>query len=359
MTSLLKQYIPKMEGGGSRFGTTFIKLYLTCPYQWAMAWVAPHPDGGQGLTTRYKARPLLAGGSFHAGIERWYASRCINPSTGQLTEDHGRPDVERAEDDINTWVAQNEGQWETPEEREADRTLTIDWLRRYDEFYGPKGVVPEFPDTRVYVDETGPWIEREVTIPLPGDMEFTCRIDLVASHMGFPCVYEHKTSSPSSIQSLCSISHLSAQPSAELLALKVGAHLPFIPAACVMNVLNKKPPMGGKGKTLPFYRERVSRTEADLEKFLHDVTSTLQEIEERLGAYQRLLEDGVPTYQALLTTFPRRGTFTGACHSYNRKCDYWALCANTGREHLTAGAYRARSQVLPQAPIDHHEEYDE
>lgn len=337
----LKRWIPPHEGGGSRFGMSFLSLYLACPTKWALAYVAPHPDG-RGLVTAHKARPLLAGGSFHAAVEPWYLSRCRNKSTGQWCEDHGQPDLELAMHHLDTWVASHAGEWDDPIEMDTDHQLVRDWVRRYHDYYGPGGTMPEYPNVRVFVDETGPWVEREIVVPLGGGLEFTSRIDLVASDRGFPAVYEHKTAAASSMKSTKAMAHLKAQFTGELFALGHGAKLPFQPSRCVVNILNKNPGKTAAAKTLPFEREAVSRTEEQIARFADNLTTWLGRMGEDLHHYETLCQQGVEPYQAIFRVWPMVGTATGACFSYQRACDMWPVCMNTGREHLSALAFDAR-----------------
>lgn len=338
--TLLNKYVTTATGG-SRIGLSFMKSWFTCPYRAAMEHLAPHPDG-RGLTSHHKARPLLAGGLFHAAIEPWYRSRCINPSTGQWTEDTGKPDLERARHELDTWAAQHYSEWEDPIEADTDTQLCREWLQRYHDHYGPTGKEPDFPNLRVYVDESGPWIEREVVLPLGNDLEATCRIDLVASDLGQPVVVEHKTTSASYFFNLLKMMHIGAQPTMELLCLKEGGGLPFLPSACVVNVLNKNPGKSPMAKTPPFGRERVSRTEADIGHFKRNLLTWLETIERWLGEYEQLTTAGHDPYDAISLVFPRTGTLTGQCYSFNRPCEMWQVCSSTGRESLIAASYKPR-----------------
>lgn len=353
--SLLHTLLPHAPGGASQFGVSFLTGIVKCPFKSALSTIAPHPAGGRGLVTTTKASPLLAGGSFHLALETWYHSRCVNPSTGEITEDHGQPDLERSRDAILNHSAEHAHEWESPEQREVDTQLTLSWLTRYHDFYGPKGAMPEFPEVRVYVDETGPWIEREVSVPLVDDLYLTSRIDLVASDGGHPCVYEHKTTSAGQFFALQDRMHLSAQPTAELLALQVGSGLPFVPSACVVNILCKNAGKGPNAKTQPFARPRVSRTEADLVKFRHDVVSWLRTYEGYLDQWNELTTvQGVDDYEAIRRVFPRTGTLNGTCNEYFRQCQFWGLCCQTGREDRGAGAFAAR--VGPPSIHSHNHE---
>jgi hypothetical protein len=314
---------------------------MECPYRWAMFRLAPHP-AGKGLTQQHKARPLIAGGLFHASIEPWYKSRCLNESTGQWCEDTGVPNLERAQHELDTWAAAHAHEWEDPIERDTDTQLCRDWLLRYHEHYGPTGKEPDFPNLRVYVDETGPWVEREVTLDLGNGLQATCRIDLVASDLGHPVVVEHKTTSASYYFSLLRGMHIAAQPSMELLCLQRARALPFIPSACLVNVLNKNAGKGPTAKTPPFGRERVSRTEAELSHFEMNLTRWLTTIEDWLGEYENWLEKGVDNFTAISRVFPRTGTLTNQCYTYNRPCEMWQVCASSGREALVASTYQPR-----------------
>lgn len=343
MTSLLAKYVPTTTGG-SRFGLSFLKSWFECPYRAACQYLMPHPDG-RGLQAHHKARPLIAGGLFHAAIEPWYVSRCINKSTGEFQEDNGQPDLEYAQHVLDTWAAQHSGEWEDPIERDTDTQLCRDWLLRYHNHYGPQGVEPDWPNLKVYVDETGPWVEREVVLPLAEGLEATCRIDLIASDLGHPVVVEHKTTSASYYFSLLRSMHIAAQPSMELLCLREAAKLPFLPTACVVNVLNKNPGRAKDAKTPPFGRERVSRTEQEIDHFRRNLMRWLGTIERWLEEFEKLCgTDPEPrdVLEAIGTVFPRTGTLTGQCYTYSRPCEMWPICASTGREAVVVNTYRAR-----------------
>jgi len=348
--SRLQELIPATEGGASRFGLSFIKSWA-CPYEGAMQHLAPHPNGGRGLTPQYKARPLLAGGLFHAAVEPWYISRCINKSTGRWTEDTGVPDMDRVWHELDVWAAKHTPEWEDPVERDTDIQLVKSYVQRYHDWYGPTGTNPEFPNTRVYVDEDGPWVEREVIVPIAPGLEYTCRIDLVASDLGHPVIIEHKTSAASGFFNTMKMMHIGAQPTGELFALQYAKRLPFTPVACIANVINKNPGKSKDAKTPPFGRERVSRTEEQMRLFPLNMAKWLGQIEAWLEEYQGLLGQGVPPYEAIACVFPRTGTVTNTCFRYNRACDFWALCANAGNEERSAFIYNARYRDAADAVV--------
>jgi hypothetical protein len=340
MNALQQLVSPTLEGG-SRFGVSFLRAWK-CPYEWALRYIAPNPNGGTGLVTETKARPLLVGGAFHFGLEMWYKARCTDPSTGGFCEDRGSADLDVIEACINAYVLDHHKEWEDEMEMAKDEKDLVEYVRRYHHHYGAGGLDPEFPGLRVFVDGTGPWIEREITVKLPNTgFEFSCRIDLIVTDGGILKVLEHKTTSASGLYSLMSSFHLDAQPTAELWTLQQALALPVVPQAVVLNVLNKNPRKDGTG-TPPFARQDTSRTEADVAAFQNMVWKMLAEMNECCENYVQAISRGMEPFDAILLCFPRRGTIFQHCLRYGRKCDYWGLCSLTGFEARGAAAFKPR-----------------
>lgn len=344
MPEVFDRYIPPSPTGGSRFGGHFLSLYHECPYKWATRFLAPHPDGGQGLEVTTIARALGVGGMFHTFAEAWYRSRVRDGV------DTGEADLDAALSVTLDAMAKAEPNWEGEDNSEwlKDRDLVQEMARRYHERYGPGGLDPERDVLQVFCDpETGePWIEREVEVPIKPGLVYTCRLDLVARYFGTLCVIEHKTTSAGGFWGLISSMDVTIQPAGELLALRHSWPYETLgnPSSVVVNIINKNPPKG-QGKTLPFYRDEKTRTDAELAQFGHMAEQTLDEIVERLETYHRRVEGGMDVWLALRTTFPRRGQFTGACYKWNRPCAYINLCQATGFEHRAVAGFRPRTTI--------------
>lgn len=324
----LTSLIPQSAEGASRFGVHFLKDWQECPFRAALKYLAPAADDGWGLMPRTKARPLTRGDAFHVGIEEWYASR-VTP-TG---EDTGAADIDRAVAGLEARMARLEKDYEDPLEMAADRDAVRDLLYRYNEKYGPGGETPEWPEYQVYVDESGPWIEREITVDLDWHgFVLTNRMDLLMLKQGRPLIMEHKTSSGSFIQALCNNMENGWQAKAELFALQSQKDINLNVSSVVVNVINNKPPTRRGPRTIFFKRHPIYHSPMTLKKFHMDVLHTLEWIEDMLGRYNHLLEGGVDHWEAILRIFPKHGGLSQQCYSYGRHCDYWNLCQATGRE---------------------------
>lgn len=337
--------IPSIRDGASRFGIHFMGEWISCPRKAALSGLLPHPEGGIGLAPNYTARPLGVGWTYHEGIAHWYATRCTNRSTGELSDDTGQPSLEAALDHLTVLGETRRAEWEDEEEWQADMALCRELVTRYDQWYGPKGVDPEWPEVRVWCDETGPWIERTIEVPITNTgLIYTCRPDLIATHLSTMCVWEHKTTAPSSMAGLLARMHVEAQPTGELRALR-HAHpsLASGVSAVVINAINKKPAKTGRGTTPHFARERVTRTELDFEQFDNDAEAVLLWVGGMILHWQQLQErHSMDPWEAMLYAFPKLGTMHGACHTYNTKCHFSNLCQQAGREKAMALSYRPR-----------------
>lgn len=347
------QLIPSIKEGASRFGIHFIGSWVSCPRKAALELLMPHPEGGVGLAPNFTKRPLGVGWTYHEGIAAWYQSRCVDRSTGSLMgDDCGQPSLEYALNHIDVAAASRKAEWEDEEEWAADVALCKELVTRYDQWYGPRGVDPEWPNVRVFVDASGPWIERTIEVPIgTTGLIYTCRPDLLATHLGTMCVWEHKTTSPSSMSGLLARMHVEAQPTGELRALR-HAHpdLARHVSAVTINVINKKPAKTGRGTTPHFARERVTRTEDDFQQFDYDVESTLLWIGGMILRWVELQEapHRMDPWEAMRWAFPKLGTMHGACHAYNTQCHFAQVCQQTGREERMALSFRPRVPLTTQ-----------
>lgn len=343
------QLIPSLKDGASRFGLHFMGSWISCPRKAALMHLMPHPNGGIGLAPQHTKRPLGVGWTYHEGIAHWYLTRCTNRSTGEPDRDTGQPSLEATLDHLTVMADTRKADWEDEEEWSADVALCRELVTRYDQWYGPKGIDPEWPNVQVFCDETGPWIERTIEVPI-GDtgLVYTCRPDLLATHLGTMCVWEHKTAAPSSISGLLARMHVEAQPTGELRALR-HAHpkLASTISAVVINAINKKPAKGPRGTTPHFARERVSRTELDFAQFDNDVEQTLLWIGGMILHWHTLQEKhSMSPWEAMMYAFPKLGTMHGACHSYNSQCEFASICQQAGRERAMALSYRPRMTII-------------
>ena len=320
MTALHDLIAPSLEGG-SRFGVHMLADML-CPQEWALKYLARHPDG-IGLTTR-KGRALNVGSGWHQVLEAWYRTR-VTDSSGAWCPDHGVPDLDATVSHLTKWMNDHQSDWEDPDEWLKDyRTLT-DGITKYHNFYGPGGPAAEYPETQVYVDGTGPWIEREITVALDHEFQFTSRIDLIVTYRGRLAVMEHKSTSASFYHSLIDSLEIDAQPTAELFTLMGATGLPYVPSTFFGNIWNKNPKRDGTG-TPPFGRPIISRTEEHVAHFTEMALDSLIEMNHRCERYLTLLKGGMDQFSAINACFPRRGLIFKHCVRFNRKCPFWALC---------------------------------
>ena len=73
------------------------------------------------------------------------------------------------------------------------------------------------------------------------------------------------------------------------------------------------------------------------------VVDILQQIDDRVGAFNQARGKGLDTELAAQLYFPDHGTRSGRCFAYNRYCDYFDLCSNPGREDKIMANFRPRT----------------
>jgi len=334
--------------GPSRYGFHFIAEYTRCPMEWALHHL-PIIEGSPIEGTR-PAGEHTKGSAFHQGLASLYTQRCQTPSTGQWCPDHGQWDLDAALQAARLYLLATVDQWPDPEDYERAQAEVADWITRYDRQYGPKGLAPEFPLVQVYCDETGPWVEREFTVPLgPAGLYFTGRLDLVASWQGILGPWDHKTASPSTWSRLFTSLALYGQPTGYLMGLR--RQYPQLPAGALMpfvtNAINKRPASKPTLKSPPaFGREATYRTAADLNYFELMATTLLSEMDDRVMSWGFDVDAGVDPIEALGLHFPRVGMFTEVCYRYGRACEFEPLCGAIGHEKGSLSAFKKRPQVV-------------
>lgn len=335
----LTEVIPANATGASRFGIHFLKDALSCRYRWALKYLLPTADGRGLKPFTREGGPLDTGLAFHKFAEVYYTSRCASG------KDTGVADFERALSAADTMLLNTDGVWDD-EALDAARGSVREWCHRYHTQYAN-----EWPQTEVYCDETGPWVEREFTIPLgPHGLYFTCRIDLVATHLGTLAAWDHKTTTASFAGRLELGMNLDPQPTGNLLALSRA--LPDLPITYwLMNVVVKNPAKVQRDTSVPpFSRPRIRRTRADLTYFEHLTTQLLTELDEQVDHWSHLCNTGMEPHDAILEVFPRSGQYTGACYAYNRSCEFEALCTAVGYERQLLTDFSTR--VLNEKPSE-------
>jgi len=342
--------------GPSRYGIHTLSEYRSCPYKWGLhnlPIIESAPIEGVRVAGEH-----TKGSAFHIGAKSLYTQRCQVPSTGQWTEDHGQWDLDAALQEARLYLMGTIDQWSDPEEYEEAQAEVADWLTNYDRRYGPKGLAPEFPLVQVYCDETGPWVEREFTVPLgPSGLHFTGRLDLVASWQGILGPWDHKTIPPSRWSSVFIGLTLYGQPTGYILGLRRafphlphGALMPF-----VTNGINKHPAQKPTIKSPPaFDRQATYRTAADLTYFEQMATQQLTEMDEKVDAWSLDVDKGMDPLDAVALHFPRVGMMTEHCYKFGPKyvCEFEPLCGAIGHEKGSLSAFKKRPQVVGEVNED-------
>jgi len=346
MTTSTSQFLPTDTGHGTAVGSSYLRRFVMCPRQWFNEYFYPlYDDAGQlagrGLQPRTRALALTAGSILHEGLAAWYLSGCRDGA------DTGERDIEHAIDTMSM-IAQSERDREhlTPEEYEENLTSSRVILRDYHDSYGPGSRSPDWPDIQVAHDLQGvPIVEREFRIQLTHQYIFTCRSDMLIYHRGYLKTMEHKSSAPGfwAKKRLQNINY-DSQFTGEIAVMR--AHLAtLVPEGTplhgvLVNVLIK-----GRGKSNPNVAERDSttRTDAQLERWRQQTLNTLQRIEDAIGAFEKLVAEGMDINTAADHCFPTLGTVTDQCKAYNRNCDYYELCQLPGMESRLMGKYRPRT----------------
>src|SRR3990172_7406669 len=189
-----------LEDRKGRVSASFLSRWRRCRTSWAMHYLAPPPEATperkyKGILTRKTSDPLLVGSGFHKFVEAWYHTRC---ATG---EDTGEANLDLALWEAETLFVERKDEFEDELGWETTRQLVRQLGVRYHEWYGPGGLVPEWPKTRVLFDEKGPMIEREHEYELAPGYLYHCRTDLFVedTEAGLDYARDFKTNSASGV----------------------------------------------------------------------------------------------------------------------------------------------------------------
>lgn len=332
------KFTPVDVGGGTPVGVSYMSLWRSCRRKWLYSHYYPTVVADThylGLVPKATALPLLSGSMFHEGIAAWLASGCVDG------EDTGCYSLDAAIEAIDNHWRQRRIEYRDDETAEEDRLAITSLMRQYDDYYGPKGLAPDWPDLHVLCDDDGqPIVERQLTIPLDyGGYYFTTRIDAAVSHMSFFKIMEHKTSGVQYAGRRLNTIHLEAQFTGELMALLV--LFPEEPLNGVLvNVIAKN--RGPRSKVPLTSRDTTTRSSLEIERFKRLCQITLQEIDDTVGAFDSDLKQGYSLDEAIDKNFPPEGMMNSNCHTYNRECDFAGFCTREDHGRLM-GAFRARS----------------
>jgi hypothetical protein len=326
--------------GPSRTGSHFLGQFRECPAKHFYANHAPHPEAtdSHGFTTWTTSSPLLVGSGVHEGLATLYRSRCI---TG---EDNGLWDQDAAIAAIETHFAERRSEFATDDQYTEDLAMATRILREYHDFYGPGGLLYEWPDLKVVIDAQGPVIEREVELDLGGGFVFTARLDGLVTYHGRRYTFEHKTTAASSLGRLFISMAMNTQALGQHTILH--ANYPDLgPEGVLVNALVKN---RAKSSTRPNFERQIVTfdTGPDTQKFLVDARRTLREIRNAAAEYNIGVASGHEPFQIARRVYEQRGRSTGACFAYSR-CPYLDLCRAPGREAVVARSFKPRPVEAP------------
>lgn len=341
----MSQWMPiEIQGGASRVGNSYLSLYARCPRKWFYQYLQPtlkHDEAGEevwheGISPRFKAETLLRGDIFHEGIAAWYASGSRNG------EDSGEYDIDAAIAATEHRYAQTLHQW--PDEQLAGRELieTLEMLRMYHDWYGPRGSRRDYPLIKVIHDDLGkPVVEREFLSDVGNGYVYSARIDLAVEHHGYTKVMEHKTSAASWVGRRLQSIRTDAQFTGEIMTLMDA--MPSLQFhGCLVNVVVKK--RAARSSFDCASRETTNRTPLQVNQFRDECRDILERIDDAVDGFKRTIDRGHSPHEAASVWFPRHGTRTDACYSYNRECEFMDLCMQPGFESENLGSFRPRSR---------------
>lgn len=331
-TSSPEGTIPEAHSLPSRFGSHFLNLWRACPMKWYRQYLMPHPDGGNGLEPRTTHSALFMGSAVHEGLAVYYATGAKD----------GKYDLDRAVSEIETRMAQRRDEL-SGEDYSTIVAEAVQMLRRYHDWYGPGGVMPDYPNLQIVSDDLGPVLEREYAIDLGGGYTFTARIDGLCKFNGYTNILEHKTVRAAGLTRLFNEMGTNLQATGQMFVLK-SAYPDLNVGGVLVNALVKDRAVRS-GKP-PFDRTLVSRTSFELAKFHNDALLTLRQIEDARGEWKRLLDEGLTPDEASRRVFVMN---TQECVRF-RACDYFGICKALGYESRGLGNYRVRTKPADTQP---------
>jgi len=334
------RFIPaKTPNAGSQIGNSYLAKFARCPRDWFNTYYRPF-QGGHGIQYRFTSEYLSAGRSFHEGIAELYRSGVRDG------EDTGEWDIDRAIARMQLEHTTTTIEYESQEKAEETWQLIQSMLLNYHDEFCLTGNRPDFPTIRVLCDGEGsPLIEREFSIDLGfRDYVFTCRVDMIVSHHGYPKIMEHKTSAPGMWvgKRLASI-HTDSQFTGECLVMASLFPEELI-SEVLCNVVIKR------GKTEIARRESTRRDHHDFNSYRLAVLDILESIDHRVEGYTSDIDRELPELEAINRWFPDHGTRTGACEEYSG-CQFKTLCLNKSRNDQFLQSFVPRSQQEVQEMI--------
>jgi len=325
MTTLTER-IPLPEGG-TRFGSTFITTWWTCPMKWANTYIRPHPtEGGHGMSSVDTPPPLGVGTAVHEALEAYY-----NHKTHE--------EIFKAIDD-----AIEDTEWVDPQTKlrageEATKLMaeylehSVHDVEQFDAYIHPKH---------------GVMIERELSVPLGyKDYVVTSKPDMVVvmHDSGRLRCMEHKTVAVSRLWARKAELRCGVQGAIEIMACR---HHDMDIEGVWLNAIPKG--RGKKSTAPPIDRqELITHSDMELNKFKHDIVQTLQEIEDAVAMYDELVADGRTDQDAAFAAFRKNRT---QCVVFGR-CSFYTPCSAPLHEtQLLTGGYRARKPKTQEEVAD-------
>lgn len=335
------RFIPQLDTtspGGTRFGTSYLNKWASCPRNFFNTYLRPVAEGdqlGTGIAPLTVSANLNRGSVFHVGLEHYYLSGCRDG------EDTGEYDIHLAIDMAKAFHNTLTDRWRTSDKADEEWEKCQSWLLHYADAVGPTSVSPDYPDIYILHDGNGePLIERTFELELSPGYIFTSKPDALISYNGYLNAMDHKTSAPSWIGRRLQHSETDTQFDGEILSLKtLFPDEPF--RGCVVNVVKKGSP---GGTTQMVTRTTTTRTDHELNSFRTDVTHILQEIDEAHEGWKREIERGLLDPHAVTDHyFPQRGRRTQACYAFADRCPFLDLCKTVEHEAATLTQFRMRS----------------
>ena len=338
---------PERETDVTSAGSHYLKDWTGCPAKGAYSHFYPHPKLDPeldqfGLQPIFVGEALVQGSALHTGLEEWYRSRIKDG------EDTGEANIDRALEAADSSWGQRGNQIQDQTFVEAKRNETSLILRRYHDYYGPGGMLSEYPNTKVFCDPTGePWIEKTFEIDVGGGYHYTSRIDLLVEHQSFLCVMDHKSSKASFAKRIAMMAEMEAQFTGELLCV----HDQFPDLAIngvLVNILVKDRRNGP-----PFDRVMVHRTNKELELYRFHTRQQFERIDYLISIYHDLISDGMDPDEAFSYAFPKDGARNDHCFAYFRQCHFWSLCKSPGLQaKLIPGSMNPKRRVIQEHDPD-------